>query len=100
MSRREQRRPRQQPPPAHAEAPDRRPPAAAQPAQPFHLPRPTVWPAVLASGVTLLAWGVITNVAVSIAGLALFVVALWGWGREIVHEYRERGGGHGDRGGP
>ncbi len=75
-------------------------PADALLDQPIHLPRPTVWPAVLASGVTLLAWGVITNVAVSIAGIALFVVAAVGWGREIFHEYRERGGAHDRRGDP
>jgi hypothetical protein len=82
--------------------PEHRPPQPRSPdqapAEPVHLPRPTVWPAVLASGVTLLVWGVITNVAVSIAGAVLFAVAAWGWGREIVHEYRERAAR--ERGGP
>jgi hypothetical protein len=54
-----------------------------------HLPRPTVWPAVLASGVTLLAWGLITNYAVSLAGFVLFVVAAVGWGNQIRVQVRD-----------
>lgn len=67
------------------------PTAAPRPQPPgVHLPQPTVWPAVLASGMTLLAWGVITNYAVSAAGAVLFAVAAWGWVQELRRETRAR----------
>ena len=43
------------------------------------LPSPTYWPAVLALGITFLAWGLLTSALISGVGLALFVVALAGW---------------------
>jgi len=67
------------------------PTAAPRPQPPgVHLPQPTVWPAVLASGMTLLAWGVITNYAVSAAGAILFAIAAWGWVQELRRETRAR----------
>jgi len=67
------------------------PTAAPRPQPPgVHLPQPTVWPAVLASGMTLLAWGVITNYAVSAAGAILFGIAAWGWVQELRRETRAR----------
>ncbi len=67
-------------------------PTAAPRLQPpgVHLPQPTVWPAVFASGMTLLAWGVITNYAVSAAGAILSAIAAWGWVRELRRETRAR----------
>jgi len=44
-----------------------------------HLPAPTVWPAALATGATLLAAGLITSWFVSLAGAVLMLVALVGW---------------------
>jgi hypothetical protein len=44
-----------------------------------HLPAPTVWPAALATGATLLAAGLITSWFVSLAGAVLMVAALVGW---------------------
>jgi hypothetical protein len=44
-----------------------------------HLPAPTVWPAALATGATLLAAGVVTSWFVSLAGAVLMVAALVGW---------------------
>jgi len=44
-----------------------------------HLPAPTVWPAALATGATLLAAGLITSWFVSVAGAVLMLVALVGW---------------------
>lgn len=67
------------------------PTAAPRPQPPgVHLPQPTVWPAVLASGMTLLVWGVITNYAVSAAGAILFAIAAWGWVQELRRETRAR----------
>lgn len=41
-----------------------------------HLPSPTPWPMVLALGVTLLAAGLVTAIAVSAVGAMLAVIAL------------------------
>jgi hypothetical protein len=43
------------------------------------LPEPTVWPIVLAFGITLLFGGLVTSVSVSLLGTILFVVACVGW---------------------
>lgn len=44
-----------------------------------HLPAPTVWPAALATGATLLAAGLVTSWFVSLAGAVLMFAALVGW---------------------
>jgi hypothetical protein len=49
------------------------------------LPRPTYWPAVLALGITFLAWGLLTSPLISGVGLVLFAVALAGWIGELRH---------------
>jgi hypothetical protein len=46
---------------------------------PETLPRPTAWPITLALGVTLLAFGIVTQWIISIAGLVVFLVACGGW---------------------
>jgi hypothetical protein len=46
---------------------------------PATLPKPTAWPITLALGVTLLAFGIVTHWIISIAGLAVFLVACGGW---------------------
>lgn len=51
--------------------------------QPEHVPRPTYWPAVMALGVTFLAWGVVTTYVISAVGLVLFMIALAGWIGEL-----------------
>ena len=50
------------------------------------LPAPTVWPMVLAFGVTLLFGGLVTNALVSAVGLVLFLVAAVGWWRQVLPE--------------
>lgn len=50
-----------------------------------HLPRPTYWPVVLAVGVMFLAWGIVTTIAITIIGLALFALGLGGWIGELRH---------------
>jgi len=57
-------------------------------ARPARLPRPTWWPAALAFGITLLAWGIVTSWMISAVGLVIFIVALGGWIREIIHEHQ------------
>ena len=50
------------------------------------MPRPTYWPAILALGVVFLLWGFVTSFIISLVGLALFALALWGWIQELQHE--------------
>jgi hypothetical protein len=52
---------------------------------PAHLPRPTYWPVVLAFAVVLLAWGVVTTLAITVIGLALLALGLGGWIGELRH---------------
>lgn len=58
-------------------------PPAAHPA----LPRPTYWPAALAFGITLLAWGFVTTVYISIVGILMIFLAIGGWIGELLHEH-------------
>jgi hypothetical protein len=54
------------------------------------LPAPTVWPIVLAFGVTLLFAGLLTSASVSILGAILFVTGCVGWFRDVLpHEKEE-----------
>jgi len=57
------------------------------PPRPERIPRPTYWPAVLALGVVLLAWGAVTSPIVSLVGAVVMATSLWGWIREIEHEH-------------
>jgi hypothetical protein len=77
----------------------RNPESAGPPAQassgwsrpePEHLSEPTYWPAVMALGITMLLWGIVTSVIISIVGLALFALALTGWIGELLHENPEQ----------
>ncbi len=62
-------------------------PATVEAGEPHvHLPAPSIWPVILAFGVTLLAFGVIASLVFSAVGLALFVCALVGWVGELRHE--------------
>ena len=55
----------------------------------FHLPPPSIWPAVLALGIALLLTGLILNIAVVIAGAVLVIVAVAMWVRDARHEFDE-----------
>jgi hypothetical protein len=57
--------------------------------RPARIPRPTAWPAGLALGVALFAWGLITSPVVLGLGFALFAVSLAGWIGEMRHEHRK-----------
>ena len=54
------------------------------------MPAPTVWPIVLAFGLTLAAAGLVTALSVSILGVVLAVAGAVGWFREVLpHEAQE-----------
>jgi hypothetical protein len=53
---------------------------------PERLPRPTVWPATVALGVTLLAFGIVTHWLMSLAGLGLFILGTGGWFKDLRDE--------------
>ena len=62
--------------------------------KPDVLPKPTYWPAILALGVTLLAWGVVTSALLSLLGLGISIVAVIRWIGDIRHE---QGFGHSEQ---
>ncbi|HVB33824.1 MAG TPA: hypothetical protein VNJ52_05555 [Patescibacteria group bacterium] len=68
--------------PSHPEGEAQRAPAG--PAQTIPMPSPTVWPLVLAFGLTLVAAGLVTTLAVSVLGLLLGVWGAVGWFREVL----------------
>jgi hypothetical protein len=50
----------------------------------FELPAPTVWPMVVALGVTLGFGGLVTHLAVSVVGVALALIGGVGWWRNVL----------------
>ena len=52
----------------------------------IELPKPTAWPIVLAFGLTLLAFGLVTTASVSILGAVLAVAGSAGWFRQVLPE--------------
>lgn len=48
------------------------------------MPRATVWPIVVALGVTMLGAGSATNLALSFVGAFLFILGLAGWIRQLL----------------
>jgi hypothetical protein len=63
---------------AHAEAHDA-----------FHLPPPSIWPAVLAVGIAMLLTGLIINLVVVILGAVVVVASIALWVRDARREFRE-----------
>ena len=57
--------------------------------RPEALVAPTWWPAALALGSTLIAWGLVSSLIVLAVGLAVFVVSLAGWIGDIRHEHKQ-----------
>lgn len=47
------------------------------------LPRPTVWPAALALGVTFMLWGLLTSGIISAIGGVVTACAVVGWVGEL-----------------
>jgi hypothetical protein len=55
-----------------------------------HLPRPTVWPTVLALGISLVVAGMVTSPAVGLLGGLLTVISSVGWFRQVLpHEVHD-----------
>jgi len=50
------------------------------------IPGPSVWPAVVAVGITVLGMGLITSGVFVVGGLATFLIGLGGWIGELRHE--------------
>jgi hypothetical protein len=74
------------------EHPDR---TTAPPAPSIHHPAPqaSVWPAVLAAGLTVAFFGLVTwTPAFSVVGIAALLAAVVGWVRELVTDEVEHGG--------
>lgn len=59
---------------------------ADQTGEAAHLPQPSPWPLVLAGGITLLLFGVVSSYVFSALGVFLIVWALAGWMGELRHE--------------
>lgn len=55
----------------------------------IHLPQPTIWPVVMALGITLFASGLAVGVLVSIGGLVLFSWAVRGWINDLMAEQED-----------
>jgi hypothetical protein len=55
----------------------------------FHLPPPSIWPAVLALGIAGVLTGLIVNLVLLAAGVLVTVAALTMWIRDARREYRE-----------
>jgi Cytochrome c oxidase subunit IV len=49
------------------------------------LPGPSIWPVILAGGITLLCAGVVLGSVVGLVGLVALVLALGGWIQEMRH---------------
>lgn len=60
----------------------------------IHLPAPTLWPAALALGSSLILWGMISSLILTAFGTALFVTSLWGWIGDIRNERKQHGPDH------
>jgi hypothetical protein len=59
---------------------------------PQHLPKPSIWPILVAAGITLMVVGVLSHWAVSVIGTVLLIVSLGGWtqeNREQAHPIEE-----------
>jgi hypothetical protein len=55
----------------------------------FHLPPPSIWPAVLAVGIAVLLTGLIINLVVVIIGAVVSLAAVAFWVRDARHEFSQ-----------
>lgn len=66
--------------------------ATAEPAAELaipHLPSPTVWPVTLALGITLLAFGFVTSLIFTAAGVIIMAIGFAGWVADLRRDARE-----------
>jgi hypothetical protein len=52
-------------------------------ALPETIPPPTVWPATLSLGVTLMAFGVVTSLIITLSGTVIFLFGVAGWVEDL-----------------
>lgn len=55
-------------------------------AKPDAIPPPTYWPAVMAFGLTLLAWSALASPVMTVLGLGFLVASVIGWVRELYND--------------
>lgn len=55
-------------------------------ARPEHPPGLTIWPAALSFAATLIIWGLISSLIMTIFGAVLFIISIAGWIKDIRHE--------------
>jgi hypothetical protein len=55
----------------------------------FHLPPPSIWPAVLAVGIALLLIGIVINLVIAIIGAVVSVATTALWIRDARHEFTQ-----------
>ena len=55
-------------------------------AEPGAMPEPTFWPVVLAFGVVLIFWGLITSLIITGVGIIVMGISLDGWIQDLNHE--------------
>ena len=67
-------------------SPEAQIPAGWSTPRPETLPQPTYWPAVMALGITMFLWGLLTNIILLGTGALLSIVALAGWIGALRHE--------------
>jgi cytochrome c oxidase subunit I len=48
----------------------------------IHIPPPSFWPIILASGLVLIAIGTVSNFMISIVGIIVLLIASGGWAME------------------
>ncbi len=53
------------------------------PAQPDELPKPTLWPVILAFGIIFFFWGFLTSLIISGVGAVIIIAGLAGWIEEF-----------------
>ena len=54
---------------------------------PERIPEPTYWPFLLAFGIVLVFWGLVSAWLISLAGAIIFFASLAGWIGEMIHEH-------------
>ncbi len=52
----------------------------------IHLPPPSVWPIVLAFGLTITSFGFLANIIYGIFGAVVITISLWGWVGAMRHD--------------
>jgi hypothetical protein len=57
--------------------------------QALHLPRPSVWPVVLALGVALSLLATVVHFALAVVGVPLAALAVAAWVRDVLRQHRE-----------